>query len=521
MNSKNSIYRVTALQPSSKERGRLAGGDFAIQVKGTQSGKDFTFVLKGSHLEVLPGPEVKNSNGSGNVSDDWYDALTEAERLDVMRAVAAHYRQPSRDPDGMKTAAIGVVINPDPQAPRRYRHLLYVGINNHLNTDENSKGCAEQGMVKAASNSLTQFMYHKRGETLSDIPFIKELYVMGGRAPNPLISDDRGVPGICPCGQCTDLLARAMIPGSNVYVLPVTKGRESQVINTTAQKFSEVQADEIWKTTIDTFNLHRATIFTDDRPEKEIQHQGVDAMVAHLANYVSPEPTDAVLTQMVLNKKNHRQSIPELDVATKADGAPDPQAMNAYMWNEISCTLHDRLVAQKVKLEPRAIQQWLNDKVKYVRCVVIQLDDGSYYTGYDSRTGSDKAFVNAEFTALGAAAPMLGTQGVKRIWTMECNPKAVEHGMLIGSTKDGLERIYKRHSKIPGQKIEVCNIPINNQKLSLDSLAQIVQNNTFDFDAVFPGLFAGNGITGGPPKGVSSTWQNLLKFSPGDGYRGV
>jgi hypothetical protein len=273
------------------------------------------------------------------------------------------------------------------------------------------------------------------------------------------------------------------------------------------------------ETTIDNLNRHRVIVYDDARVEKQVQKDGLAAAVDALKNFSLPEVPEGAAERDMENTRLRRKSIGELDVATR-NGALDVQAVNRFMYNEIMADLDDRLQANHVPSHPDAIAEWLQKKVKYVRSVVIQLDDGSYRCGLDSRTGSDKAFVNAEFTALGAGASKLGTLGVKHLWTMEFNPEAIAAGVMVTSTKDGLERIYKRHTKIPGQKIEVSNIPFNSQCLAKDDLEKMVHDNSFTFDEVFPSLFAGNGLTGGPPKLAAGSFQKFLNRSLNMGRMG-
>ncbi len=492
--------------------------DLSVQINDTQCGRSFSFALKRDQLIVSLGAH-KLKHLAGN--QDWYSSLTEQEKVDLMQVVAAHYRAPSLDPDGMKTSAIGVVPNPDPNCAPKDRHLIYVGINNHLNAADNYKGCAEQGMVKSASNSVVQYVHHRLGQTFENKPFIQEIYVMGGRDANPNRAGDVGVPAICPCGVCTDLLAKTMVKGGHVYIMPHTTGRALLTVNEGTHEFSDIQRGEIWKTTIDNLNRHRHVHFDRDIEEYALQRDGFEAMVSRLVNYVPPTPSPEAQQKHAENYAQNRVSIAELDVATRADGTPEPAAVNDYLLKQISMTLHDRLQGKKITPSEDAVRRFLNNKVNYVRCALIQLDDGSYHIGYDSSTGSDKAFVNPEFTALGAAVPKLGTQGVKRVWTMEFNPKAIEAGIMTTSSKDGLERTYKRHSKIEGQDITLCSLPFNAGGLSKEKVEAIAQAHTFDFGEVYASLFAGNGITGGPPETLAAVSQkqfaSQLQRNPNSG----
>ena len=494
------LHQIEVLKRGAKDKGKLRDSEWAIRISHTEKGRPFTFYLKGTHLVADPGHEVKSAKGQ-NVSEDWYEALTEREKVDLMEAVAAYYRKPSLDRDGVKTAAVGVVQNADPYAKPRNRNLLYVGINTtHLVPADNYKGCAEDNMIRSVAAAIARFMHYERGGNLPEAPFLKELFVMGGRIADRSDSKDKGVHGICPCGPCTDLLAQVMLPGSKIYIYPHTDGQSRLPINEAAKKYSDVATNHIWKTDIETLNANRK-VHLRNKTLTEMQVTGLRAMAECLASgYVPPPRSEEVLKKNDENFRSYRTSIPELDIATK-NGSPDITAVNDYLWRELALILNDRLhLAQKEgrlppygELTADAVLDWMNKKVKTVCCSVIQTDQGAYYPGYDSQTGSDKAFVNPQFTALGAAVKVLGTQGVKRIWSMELNPLAIKAGYMMTPSKDGLERSYKRPTKLEGETLRVCSLPFNDGKLSPELLAAIADECTYGPDTIYVGGFPGNG----------------------------
>ena len=473
-----------------KAKGKMRGSEYTLRIENTQCGRDYTFVLKGSHLEVLPEPH-------GHVNtDDWYVSLTEVEKADLMRRVLAFYRETSLEPGGMKTAAVGIVKNPDLAQPASQRHLIYVGVNTTRLASEMYKDCAEQNMVNAATASVARHMgRHYSQRRYSEPAKIEEIHVMGGRSRDVSNPHDRGVNAICACGKCTDMLAKVMTEKGKVYVYPAMDKKKvlgPVSINSVADKLSDLGLHEIWQTTIGHLNRHRVIPLEDEIAA--IQEAGLRDMARRLVNYTPPEVSDEVLARMVENKKLHRRSIAELDVITK-DGKPDLKGLKKYFRDELLEILDDRATRDHVVRDENALFNWMKEKVNNVACVVMQADNGGYFVGYDSQTGSDhgsdNAFAIPEFTALGNAVPVLGTQGIRKMWHAEVNPPLVLLNQLRTAAKDGIERAGKRKSKTGDKKLEVCSLLLDDGTLSPEKEQEIADYLTFDFSDVFPGQFAG------------------------------
>ena len=185
------------------------------------------------------------------------------------------------------------------------------------------------------------------------------------------------------------------------------------------------------------------------------------------------------------------------------------KAINDYLEEQNLAILHDRATRDKVPLTKEAMLAWMQQTVDYVRTIVIQLDDGTYRVGYDSKTSPEKAFNSAEMNGLGAAIPKLGTLGVTRLWAQEINPRAImgktvdPKGVvqeviapqLMTSSKDGLERIVKRLSKRNGDEFAASYVLLNDGIITEPhpQLPALVEHHTYTLKDMFPGLFSGNG----------------------------
>lgn len=473
-----------------------------LMVSGTRSGRNFEFKLKGNHLNAvaLPlAPELFRdaSDLEHTVSRDWHAALTEPERLKLMQAVLANYRTISKNHDDLKVAAVGVVDNPDPYADESKKHLLYVGRNMNIGASDVYKSCAEQNMAVAAENSLEGHMHRQRQTDMPEKPYLKEVYVMGGRFADASKPGDKGLPAVCPCGMCTDVLAKKMVPKGHVYVFPHTDGKAQLHVDALSEEFVDVKPGHIWKTTIE--NLNRDRFIKLDEEIAEWQKNSIDFIAKRIVGELRGEkgyevhtPSDQELKKSTQNLKAGRSSIARLDIATHA-GYIQLTKINEFMREQVVDILKDRVLRDEVPLNYPEVMHWLTTKVRTVRVAAVQTDkDGSYHVGYDSQTGRDKAYVTPEFTAIGTAVPKLGTQGIKNLWYMEFNPQAIARGELVTPSKDGLERLMKRMSKETND-ITVVAIPPNTLvTANAKQMSQLVKQCTFSIKKLLPGGFSGS-----------------------------
>lgn len=503
---------------------KLRSHELVVHLTNTDCGRDFTFALKGSHLEVVPDSRVRVRNsGYSEASEDWYEALTEPEILEVMQMVASYYRRSSLDVDGMKTAALGVTEDTTRPVGHSRRHLIYVGVNTNCKSSNVNKDCAEQNMLSAASASLSRYQHdHPNGEKDSPQgPKFKAVYVMGGRDanPSPENPNDKGVSMICPCGLCTDTLAQHMLPNGLVYAIPHTKFSKDASqqpkfeMDTRSKHFFDIKPDTIWRTSIEVLNQHRVKSLSE--PLAQSQRDSLDAIVDALADYKPPVKTPEVIGKAGENEARDRISIARLDVATH-QGKADLKEFSHFMFDQIVKALHSRAIEEKVGQDKEAIRAWLTNpkKIQSVRTCVVQLDDGTYHMGIDPITRKDRAFSTPEMAAVDNASHSLGHNGIQRMWGMEFNPVTIEKGLMVTATKDGLERVLKRPSKT-GAEFTDTEMPLNFGQLGPHRYAEIRKQHCYTKPEIFPGGFLGSSLTQSAAAGAVQWQYKVVNRSPG------
>ena len=495
-------------------------GAFAIDISNTASKKNFSFTLKGDQL--IP---TTNHNGT----TDWYETLTPQERQDLSDIVLAYYRELSVDPDNMKTAAIGIIPNPDKRAPRALDHLIYVGFNTtHVvepegmdkdpenaelqaeyefnKTDSRyNKSCAERHVVDSAIAAMRQHIVYRMNGKRPPLSKFVEFRVMGGREPDADQVGDRGVAAICPCGICTDLLAGHMTKNSQLFVHPMLDIKQllrngttrlvSRPANHTAQSLDEVDVAnrEVWHTDIRYLNKDRKIELSDE--ETAIQEAGLKKLAEALVDYAPPADTPEITQQVLKNRELHRESIPELDVATNGNGELDPVALNQYVFNEFCKTLIGRVRRdfdnKNIPRSKTAIYDWLKTRINLVRVTIVRTDDGCYHQAKDSDTGSEKAFPNADSASVSDAIDSLGDGGMDRVYSCEVRPNMPN--MLITFSKEGGERIYKRRTMVPGKTLQVTQLLLTDGTLGKEKSQELIDKYTCPIDERYRGQFGGVG----------------------------
>ena len=496
------VERVEPKKASFKER----EADHIITISNTECGLNFRFLLKGYHLEPM---NVTKSGAHGR--ENWYTSLTDRERVDLMQTVLAHYREDSMDKDGMKTASIGIVKNPDPNAPPAKAYLAYVSFNTNDSASDYLKGCAERNTIEQGRASMRRHMVHHYTEKEAIERNIErkpakyvEFHVMGGRDPDPVRPGDRGVPAICPCGQCTDRLASEMVPGGKVYIYPYRQSYNQHTLDHESTTFSQVRSDFIWATNIEVLNRHRRISLSPD--DAAIQEQGLAWIADQLVDYKPVERSAAIKQRDEQLKTNDIDSISELDVAT-THGELNVEILNHYLHRQVLRTLAPRLRKAGVARDKEHILDWINENVKTIRVVVLKTDDGHYHMSKDSRVRGDNAYPNAESSALSDAVDALGEHGVEAVYALTLDPQNIKDGIVRTLSKDGLERIYKRNTKLPDKELFVSHMLLNDNSLSRNELHEMLKGLSFNMDAIYPSHFAGNFARNyGGARGGGSNW---------------
>ena len=460
------------------DESKNGGGDGKFHLVGTASGVAFDFELKRNRVKVSP------------KSPDWQAALTEDEKLKIFRQILKDYRIRSMGDDGMKLAAIGITEDGD----------ISIATNTERLSSPYFRQCAELNMV----TSLTQNEVYKqlrKGATEPQEPKLKALYLLGGQ-------DGEGIKRpLCQCGNCTDMLSHVMEPNAPVYLLPL-KAAPDATIDTAAPTIMHVEAGHVWKTTIETLNAHREINLSGAAanaqrsgfrqllkqtklPEEQARelnakltgaandHGASIHSVTDLVSYLlQPQhlielPKDlAVEAQHALsamlksaeNALTQRHSVAALDAGVE-NGELHLATLNRFMVGQIQGCFADRLRALQARdglahASNSEVEALITEKVGAIRCVVLQLDDGTFRYALESRSKLDNATPSAEMSALAGAANKLGTQGVREVWAMEMAPKDIQKGLMHTSSKEGTERLLKRRTTT-GKDVKFHFIPFN------------------------------------------------------------
>lgn len=472
--------------------------DLTVSITGTRCGRSFDFSLKSNRLLVSP-----TSAGKPGATADWYEALTEKERTDVMNYVLAEYRMPSLHSQLWKGAAIGIYRNPDENAPPEKRHLIYVGVNSDLRANELSKDCAEQHMFISASNSMAQYQYHKRGIEMGYKPWPIEMHVMVAREPDPEKAQDKGQSRAALCGGCTDTSGAedAMHPDANVFIYPANNGRMPLVVNTGARSIDDraLKGNDVWKTTIGHLNAHRRIKLLPEHAA--LQRAGLEKLIDELLDAPSAIP-EAVGEQAKRNIMQRRHSIAELDIAV-SHGTCEPAALNHYMHGLIVETLRSRM--RKAGIEPNrnAIKDWLTQSAMEVAVAVAQYQDGTFTAGIEP-SRRESAQQNAALSIVGSVDGVIkgGDTPVTHLFTQSFRMRDIEEGFTTLPSKEELERASKRAA---GNELLLANIVFNGGNLDDEGVEAVSEPYSPSFVEQFPGGFRG-GWRGGATNAAQRTW---------------
>jgi cytidine deaminase len=451
------------------------GSELEVRITGTESKYSFIFELHGHHIAVKP------LTPNGEVSRDWYYQLTEEEKLNVFNRILATYRKRSQGDGGFKLAALGIT---------EAGHI-YISENTEQLSNDFHRQCAEQNMVTIASQRdvYAQIREARSNNTSTDdfvakTPMFRDVYLMGGRLPEIRVA--------CPCGNCTDLLGRVMLPDSNIWILPVSeKVRDSLTIRKNIQMARGLRPGEAWKTTINYLNNER-TVQLDEQTAA-LQQSALDQFVPKASEWLhyggEDDPNIAcglLAPTLQLQAPVAGASLQEIDVAR----------LHNFMTAQINVTLADRIDAIAKErglgglsdLSHDQINSLIDSEISWVRCAVVQRDDGKLYASVMAKSSVDKAMPNVEITALGQAGQRFGNQGVRHVWSMSLYPRLVEDGMMRTIAKASAERALKLRSKVD-DTVDFHFMPYAPAGLSTQQVSDIIMNRTAE--QANPGYFTG------------------------------
>ncbi|MFM9890220.1 MAG: cytidine deaminase [Rickettsiales bacterium] len=458
-------------------------GKVLVEIHKTKSGQDFRFILNKDTVEVVRLPEGVSA------VPEWFDALSEQEKLDVFNHILAVHRARSMGDQGFRLAAIGVT-----QTGRIYIHEN----SEQLSTDHNRQ-CAEQNMVVTAENGETDIKISqaiRHGGKPSDVektkPEFKAIYLMGGR--------EGDIPIACPCGNCTDLLSRVMAPSAPIWILPANDGTKALHINTQAQMASTLAGDEAWKTTI--AHLKRPS-FALSEVEQETQVRALHQMAGELSAVLEMAVRDSnKIKQIQRGDKKVKLAeplpVPELNDPT-INAAMRNAHVNACMIGEIKNSVLNRLcgvIQRRIRgreplpdLSPEGIVGLINQYKIRVDCVVIEMEDGVRYENTITKSALDNAQQPPEVNVVAISNKQHGTDGIERVWGMHFGLHTIRDHVQLTSPNAGVERLVKRRPQRGDDTIHFTFAPFNDGTPEPALLAEMQRN--FTGQQLFPGYFTG------------------------------
>jgi cytidine deaminase len=429
--------------------GHNAGkAEYKIQLSKTACGRNFMFTLHGNHIEVEP-REIDTKDGKSRLA--WHEALNEEETLKIFNKILAQYRKRSLGAGGFKLACLGITE----------QGKLYISENTEQLSSDFYRQCAEQNMVTISTQRDVYDQISRRLREGGDPDSIKpqnpkyrSVYLMGGKLPEFITA--------APCGNCTDLLAKVMMPDANIWILPVNDGSKQLQIRDDIEFTDQLKKDEAWKTNIDHLNRERSIQLPSDTAAR-LQEQMTLALAEtpkFLRYYGEEDPNHA------MGKRNGNDFDPDTHAGRillekmSNDDMIDLGKLKAYMRDQIMTTLANRLEALARKQGLGSIADLSEEQIgsiatkdssSAIRCVVVQRDDGRLYASVNAKSAVDKSSVDPEIAALTNAGSKLGTQGIRQCWVMEFDLRNADHDQIKTSPKTAVERLIKRPSVVTGR----------------------------------------------------------------------
>lgn len=389
----------------------------SIEIGKTVSGIDYRFELHGNHLVVdeRAPSELSPYHKTWQRSTSWYEKLTESERLQVFREVLAEYRERSIASGDFKLAALGITESGS----------IYIGTNSDQLSDDFHRQCAEQSMVTIAGDREAYAQRKKNSEIKRTYPRFRDVYLMGGQPPQIQVA--------CPCGNCTDLLAKYMNRDANVWILPVeTPGMTADAlrINDTVDAAEKLGKGEAWKTTIGHLNKDRVITLSDEAAHAQRKaydwiFDGVDEFVNERAPRTLEGPfTDADLVEEMY-QRIAITFVDHLDELARMAG-------------------HDGGIRH---LDTEQLKELAMQHIRWVRCAAIQRTDGEWAIETSGKSPALKSLPSPETVALVVLGDRLASHGIRRVEVMECAPWHIRDGTMRTSPKAAIEREVKNSSK--------------------------------------------------------------------------
>ena len=423
---------------------------------------------------------------------------------------------------------------------------LFIATNTSRWASPYFKDCAEQNMVNTATSALA---FEQGSEALKggDIALkgmrLNAIYIMQG-------INEKRIPMACSCGKCTDMLANVMESKDSLEsVIPLLtdslregllSGTAEIELNNKANTLADIKEPNegnrlvSWHVPLSHVDRDR-TLALDGKTAKfqreeygnllayasdpinlpeNIARSNLDVLHAHVSAGKEKNLIDQLadgLTKFLHNDLKlpffsaaahaaqnavlYRHSEATLDTAVIKDGSVDITKINQFLVGKIRDALIDRLQSKPeiVGKTPAEKMAWAKGKdkdghynISFIRCVAIQMDDGTFHYSLETESKIDNAMPHAEMAALENAVSAIGRYGVRHAWVMEMNPADILEGKVMRtSPKEGLERLSKRQST---NGLDITYLPFNNASADIGQLPI----KKYQIDEILPGAHRGH-----------------------------
>lgn len=409
------------------EEAQRGKSEYVLSVRDDEKKKIYRFTLKTHRIRVEP-------------ENDWDSQLPESVQLEVFAKLMATYRQRSNGKD-IKTAAIGITE----------RNEIFIANNTeHRGDDDGVRDCAEQNMVN---------IYRQRAKTHQHSK-LKRVYVMGG--------SDTGEPHIiCPCGSCTDMLAKQMVSNNApIIILPVNADKRPIALNSDAKKIFDIQSDQGWQTSIGHLNQVREISLNDEG--KKYAEIGFHELIAHMPHPPSVDTFPAFRRHLTDNDAVSAHKILKVEDALKENSAVK---FAQFAQQQIYTALHNRLDENFNSLTLSERQAFIANYLHSIEVAAVRFADGTIKEAVRVRSKNDKASMPA--ITIAAQSYQVANQPIADVWYQEFNPQKALLGIMRTPNKESIERAIKRgpHDKeIQFHVVPFMRLSLNEKSLEKHTL---------------------------------------------------
>ncbi len=456
----------------------------------------FHFMVEQRRITVEPSAYRDSNQHAKN----WYDILSEQERLAIFGYIMAEYHARAIGNDGFRVTALGITSNNE----------LFIAANTRPKHQEYKK-CAETSVIAAAIESAKQTKepdYRQRLAGNSPQPMFKDFFVMGAK-------DNSTRKIVCPCGSCTDEIYDHMTPKTqdkrrtakslgqgNIYILPTPDETSHEAtgegrlltprINARAKNLSGLGSNECLKTNASALYGPKHVALT--REQNKIQRTAL--MKALKAEETPSERLGADSQVLITTQCQKLAEITRQIIQDKEQEKSTVQSENSFfscMNQMMRDAIDDALIhrVQNLRAKGHAIDAVsLAEHIQAIRCVCIQLKDGSYSVGIELRTKNEPSMNSAEMNAIARVSDKIDREPITRVWAMEMNPRSFRHNQMPLPLRDRVERVGKRGEKGKQADISYTVVPYNDGTERATEIAKKAQK-TFRLDQLFIGFFTG------------------------------